>query len=194
VLSFVPRGFEAYCRIFHPAGEVSWAEIASANGHEPHALMQLPEITNTEGWHVDPHPGVFDELPRAGELPEGLRAPVTDTLRSYTATPESCWFAVWEGYGALRPDVRDAPWFRLPHRKYHLFHGPIEALLMPCEPAWWDQTANIWWPADRTWCVATEVDLMSTYVGGSTDCIAALAAHPALEAYAVDPGDPISLA
>lgn len=33
---------------------------------------------------------------------------------------------------------------------------------------------NIWWPADRAWFVASDVDLMSTYVGGATELANAL--------------------
>ncbi len=29
-----------------------------------------------------------------------------------------------------------------------------------------DQTPNLWWPEDRAWFVATEIDLAWTYVGG----------------------------
>ncbi len=113
---------------------------------------------------------------RPGNLPKELRAPIVDALRAQTSTPDSCWFAVWEGFGA-RPFAGDATSFELPHRKYDLYHGPVEALLAPSEPPWTDQAANIWWPDDRAWCVATEVDLESTYVGGSAACITALASH-----------------
>jgi hypothetical protein len=30
---------------------------------------------------------------------------------------------------------------------------------------------SLWWPDDRSWCVATEVDFCWTYVGGSASCI-----------------------
>lgn len=32
-------------------------------------------------------------------------------------------------------------------------------------------TPSLWWPDDRTWCVATEIDFRWTYVGGSQVCI-----------------------
>ncbi|WP_139277699.1 hypothetical protein [Rhodococcus marinonascens] len=40
---------------------------------------------------------------------------------------------------------------------------------------------NMWWPADRAWCVATDIDLMSTYVGASTEASIAVAAEATLE-------------
>lgn len=52
-------------------------------------------------------------------------------------------------------------------------------------PAW--QTASLWWPDDHAWCVATEVDHDSTYVGCSPGCLDALLGEPALEVFAIDP-------
>jgi hypothetical protein len=45
-----------------------------------------------------------------------------------------------------------------------------------------EQSANLWWPADRAWLVCTDIDLVSTYVAGSAACIAELLSHPDLEA------------
>lgn len=47
------------------------------------------------------------------------------------------------------------------------------------------------WPADRAWFVAGDVDLDSTYVGGSHDLIAAILAEPDLEAWPVDLADSV---
>jgi hypothetical protein len=41
---------------------------------------------------------------------------------------------------------------------------------------------NIWWPDDRAWCVASEIDLPYTYVGGEQGLIEEILTHPALEA------------
>ena len=56
----------------------------------------------------------------------------------------------------------------------------------------WDQSPNLWWPADQAWCVVTDIDLMSSYVGGSRACIGEVLACPGLEAVAASPGDPTS--
>jgi hypothetical protein len=40
------------------------------------------------------------------------------------------------------------------------------------------QGPNLWWPVDRAWCVASEIDLPWTFVGGSTKLIdAVIGAH-----------------
>ena len=63
-----------------------------------------------------------------------------------------------------------------------LSRGPVEraAANFAEEPP--EQSANLWWPDDRAWFVATDVDLMTTYVGGSAACIADLLAADGLEA------------
>lgn len=51
------------------------------------------------------------------------------------------------------------------------------------------QSPNLWWPEDRAWCVASEIDFDSTLVAGSAALVAALVDHPDLEAFEVAPGD-----
>ena len=110
-----------------------------------------------------------------------------DIARRHTTTPEHCWFCLWEGYGYLHagsiqylfawsddvppseripppppaiPKLRQSR-VRLPARDYLLFTGPVE------EAAGWEDGPNLWWPDDRAWCVASEIDLDYTLVGGS---------------------------
>jgi hypothetical protein len=47
-----------------------------------------------------------------------------------------------------------------------LYRGAIgDAAAFSRPPAM--QSPNLWWPDDRAWCVASEIDFRSTYVGGS---------------------------
>ena len=105
-------------------------------------------------------------------------------LSRWTTTPDVCWFAVAQG-GAV---LTDHPTLSLPDREYWLINGPIElaAQNMAAEP--FEQSANLWWPADRAWCVVTDIDLVSTYVGGSAACIAELFAVDGLEVVPAAPG------
>jgi hypothetical protein len=73
-----------------------------------------------------------------------------------------------------------------PRREYLLFRGPLGAILSFRFSDWW-QPPNIWWPDDRAWCVATEVDGYDTFVGGSRACIEAVLSSPVLEALATEP-------
>ena len=52
-----------------------------------------------------------------------------------------------------------------------------------------DHSPNLWWPDDRAWCVATEIDLAWTYVGGSGALISDVLASPSLEAQPAAPDD-----
>jgi len=76
---------------------------------------------------------------------------------------------------------------QLPWRAYFLFSGPIEAVTAFVTDGT-DQTPNLWWPSDRAWCVATEIDLSSTYVGGSRAMIERLLTDKRIEALPADPG------
>jgi hypothetical protein len=64
----------------------------------------------------------------------------------------------------------------LPNRDYLLFRGPL------AKAEGWEDGPNIWWPDDHAWCVASEIDLPYTYVGGPQELIDAIIEHPAIEA------------
>ena len=198
VLSLVPVGFSDYLRVFHPAyrtggsdrAAVTWAEIASANGKHMHAGVQLGSITGSERYEWQGQPGVFDEPPETGNLPPELLEPLTGVLAGHTSTPGACYFAVWDGWGRLPPEIRSAPTFSVPDRSYHLLTGPIRAvreLADALQTTWAPQSPNLWWPQDRAWCVATEVDLKTTYIGADRSCVQDLLTMPEIEAATVSP-------
>ncbi|MGU3586685.1 hypothetical protein ACLBYD_26395 [Rhodococcus sp. C26F] len=184
--------FEAYTRVLHPAHRrigpaadqveaVTWGEVAEANERIAHPLMEWDFITAT------PHrgqgqPGLWDEGPAVGELDGATARALIAVLASFTTTADRCWFAIWEGHSIL-DDVRDragrrqAGWMGM-----FLIGGTITAggsrfrtLLTP----------NLWWPQDRAWCVAPNIDLRASYVGGSRQCVEAILASPDLEAFEV---------
>ena len=187
----VPTGYPAYARILHPArassAEMSWSEVAHRTGRIAHAGMV---------WEAISHPA--DRLgdvggPMEGSLPPTLAHVLVEALRFHTTTPQTCWFAVWEGFGGM-PNS-DSPTVHHIARDYHLLRAPIEAV---AKPLWIfeeipevvdDQTPNLWWPNDRAWCVATEIDFSWTYVGGPPALIRELLDHPEVEAYQVRSDD-----
>jgi len=207
----VPAGFEAYARLFHPAVNsrtgriVRWADVASQFGRQPHAEMQWHSIIGSQKLY-NTHPDPFQD-PRSGQLPLPETEALVDVLVDHTRTPDSCWFAVWEGRGTPVPlrakgaesssprgvgaqDSGGSKWYErwpfcdaakldLPGRSYYLLRGPTEAAV---ELARWSG-ASLWWPDDRAWCVATEVDFMWTYVGGSNECIRRILTDHRLETW-----------
>lgn len=97
---------------------------------------------------------------------------------SSVAVPESSSSVVFD----------DGPRVELPGRNYALFVGPLAGLqsLMDAQD---EHSPNLWWPDDRAWCVATEIDLAWTYVGGSAALISDVLASPRLEAQPASTAD-----
>jgi hypothetical protein len=54
------------------------------------------------------------------------------------------------------------------------------------------QSPNLFWPADRAWCVASEIDFDSTLVGGTTELIQAILRGPAFDSWPVQPDDSLA--
>ena len=161
-----------------------------------------------------------------------------EVLAADTASPERCWFCLWEGWGwiagsssgpaaivaagqgparsvrvppAFSAEIMDGPRVSLPGRDYILFEGPLTAATemgwhggallsatypeLDVDPDWLQpQSPNLFWPVDRAWCVATEIDLDSTYVGGSRALIESLVQDARFEAWPAHLDDPIDAA
>jgi hypothetical protein len=183
--ALVPPVFEAYARVFHPAAryvgdddvDVSWAEVAAANATVAHPAMEWGSITGLlEFFDAADQSPLWDGAPARGHLPEHVARLVAAVLRGHTATPDDCWFGVPAELVAA-----DAPTLTVGGNDVRLVRGPVElaARNMAEEPS--DQSATLWWPGDRAWVVATDLDLVTTYVGGSAACIADLLAAPGVE-------------
>jgi hypothetical protein len=210
--SIVPKEFEAYARIFHPAWvgaqypgiEMRWSEVAAANGRIVHPEMQFHAIATL----APGRPGLpisWDYEPRLGLLSARQAQSLIDVLTPRTATPNDCWLCLWEGYGynsavwmtfstsgAAHEDPLPSPpqmgpphWpelyerakrVKLPGRDYILFKGSV------AQAQGWHDGPNLWWPDDRAWCVASEIDFPYTYVAGSKALIDDILRHHDLEA------------
>jgi hypothetical protein len=175
--------------------------------------------TLTGSWQIDGQPDVWDGPPCLGELPKPLARRLAEALATYTERSGRCFFGFWEGWGvpsvmffftvdtpederrrvreatdaeiAAWRNLRDrAPKFALPDRKLHLIEGPLASVA-----CFYEERRNppgLWWPEDRAWCVATDIDLMSTYVGGSREAIDALVSDDQIEALAVPVGQSVT--
>lgn len=209
-----PSGFEAYARLLHPArdrldeeGRVRWREVAAWSGlplgpSSPFSAIALPaEDPGT------PLPCSWDG-PGTGSLDPADAAALCRVLREHTTSAGDCWFCLWAGYDwqgvpltragtppapptaqPIPAEVLGGPHLQLPFREYLCYRGPIEHVrTWVGAPGRRDQTANLWWPADHAWCVATDIDFPWTYVGGSAALVDRLVGEPALEAQATTPG------
>lgn len=214
--SVVPQGFAAYARLLHPAHyvmakgarTVRWREIAEWSGVPLHPDSQFHSVALPPQPPRAPAPW-NSQGPERGSLDAADAEALIEVLAGHTATPSACLFCLWDGWGwdtamyaalpgetqiplqdPVPPEVRYGPRVRLPGRDYLLYTGPIDAALAFTGPT--GQTPNLWWPADRAWCVASEIDLCWTYVGGSRALIGALLADPRLEALPAAPEQPHS--
>jgi len=219
----VPDGFEAYARVLHPVEApdgggrpVRWAEVAAWSGMPLRGDAQFHSVALPPTAPSEPPP--FSGSPGEGSLYLPDAEVLAAIARDRTATPEDCWFCVWDGFGwdavsksaftsaaepptivptrspdPVPPAVRAGPRVRLPNRNYLLYCGPAEAVVAPANLAGTrGQCANLWWPADRAWCVASEIDLMWSYIGGPRGLIDAVLADPRVEALPAAPDDPVS--
>ncbi|MFI0453806.1 hypothetical protein [Actinomadura sp. 6N118] len=234
----MPKVFEAYARVLHPALDqseqyVQWAKVADWAGRDLHARSDFAEIS-TPGPQGGTGDRPWDEPSEPGSFPLDLLPHLCEVLAGHTKTPGRCWFCLWDGFGWLNdededqsssvvfaasagdepssspdaapdaqadadPDrlrltfegrLQDAPLIHLPTRDYYLLTGPLEAaygLGAATESYFFfPQSPNLFWPDDRAWCVATDIDRDSTYVGGSAELIRELVADERLEAFAIE--------
>jgi hypothetical protein len=132
---------------------------------------------------------VFGQGPREGSLYQPDAVAIAEVARHWTTTPEDCWFCVWEGWGSLNALSILSPRVRLPGRDYLLYGGPVESVTSTYSFGVRGQSPNLWWPEDHAWCVATEIDLQWTYVGGKKQMIDQLIADERIEAFPAAPDD-----
>jgi hypothetical protein len=89
----------------------------------------------------------------------------------------AAWHGLLDGTAAVQ----------IPQRRMHLLDGPLTAIDDFYEPhtgrsgLCLRDPPSLWWPADQRWCVGTDIDLMTTYVGASRTAIDALLADDRLE-------------
>jgi hypothetical protein len=157
---------------------VRWADVAEANG-----LTGAVQLDATR----DPAKGLLPsysfEPPLQGALDVGTAAALVEVLSTVTATPEDVFFGIWIGWGDTPPErFPGAGVIATEGRGHFLLRGPLEGALTAVAVAdTRGAVSGLWWPADRTWFVATEVDLEWTFVAGERVLIDRLMAHGDLE-------------
>ncbi len=198
---------------------VRWAQVAAWSGAALTTDVQFHDIALPRDDPSDSAPWQGGG-PGEGTLDEGEARRLVAILEAHTITPTPCWFALWDGHGwdsaaryelafdesddsdepgevmpalvdPVPAEVRAGPRAELPDREYLLYTGPVEAAL--AFTGEYEQTPNLWWPADRSWCVASDLDLPWTYVAGSASLIEQILSDPGLEALPARPEDTVLL-
>lgn len=191
VASLIPASFPSFARVFHPAtrregnreSDVRWADVASAGGRTMHPAAEWGSLTGS--WQLNAVPGCWDGRPAIGYLPNHVARRLGAILATVTAADEVCWFGVWNGFPDVRDEWGSAPTFSVPHREMYLLSGALASAGTPLVDGWELPSPNLWWPDSHEWCVATDIDLMTTYVGGDVALIQQLVASNELEAVEV---------
>lgn len=189
-------------RTFHEGAQ--WPHVACTSEVDDNDLQHPPPGVP---WTSSPEEGSLDRA--VVERLVGLLRPHTSTAEScwfafwdgwgvpFTLRPVKKGLFTRKPAGEQAPEDAgqkallerwDAPKFSIPGRDLLLFsgslHDAMESFYEPMgAPSF--QTAYFWWPDDRAWFVATEIDFDSTYIGGSRACIDALVRDDLLEALEV---------
>jgi hypothetical protein len=158
----LPTRFDVYVRIYPTievgGRQVKWRDLLPALGH-----IWREDIDGRE---------LFDSVNEAsrrkcdeGTLSLDVAVELAHCLRPVSAS--KWYFAYWHGFGELVKGIDRGCAFRLPGREYFLHEGGAECLALSAVAYPWYQSANIVWPADRSWCLAMEIDFFTAYMGCS---------------------------
>jgi hypothetical protein len=187
----VPRGFQSYVRVLHPAkrlnppGYVHWAQIADQLGTTIDAESQLEELLGLDD--LSNKCAFWDVAPTRGGLDNVLRRAIASVLARETDSESSILFAVWEGYAGLPMLVEGAPIQEIwPHTRFHLLSGTLRDYI--AWPARHDRLSpDMVWPTDRSWFIRSDTDLASSYIGCSSLAAAELGKTETIELVHVSP-------
>ena len=134
--------------------------------------------------------------PKAGSILKAECRTLVNVLKKSTSTPEDYWFCLREGFGNLEENLyRRASRVQATGRSCLLFHDPIDPVISCTtgrETPFWGDSPNIWWPEGRAWCIATDIDLVDTYIAGSQS--ASRPSYPAQTWKRCQPSAPLPLA
>jgi hypothetical protein len=168
VRSLVPPSLPAVCQVLHPwwgsgPEPVQWRELA-----EQHGFASVRDLDRTRELNAIPAAREAGLEAAEGELDELTATALVDAVTPATTTPDDVFVAVWEGWSDVPPQrFPGAARLDTYQRGHFLLRGPLRGTLSsvaatgPSRP-----TAGLWWPTDRAWFVATEIDFRWTYVAG----------------------------
>ncbi|WP_432846603.1 hypothetical protein ACQPXB_38600 [Amycolatopsis sp. CA-161197] len=153
LILFGPAGYEAYARLrFIPDPERPGQQEAD---------VRLPEDHQSD-------------------IQQARRA--LHELSRLTETPDECYFCVWEGYSDVTPQGETL--LALPCRRYWLLRGTVNDL-----DDWETELGTggpiappaFVWPADRSWCFASDVDPHWAGIGATSQAIERLVDTPGID-------------
>lgn len=104
---------------------------------------------------------------------------LAEILQAHTESSDQCVFAFWDGWGQPLEGAPLTGSIGIGFRSYGLGCAPVNC---SCE---FPFSPGFWWPMDRTWLVATDIDMNSTLVGCDRAVADQVIAAARLEAFEV---------
>jgi hypothetical protein len=177
----LPTHFDAYVRIY-PTVEVGGRRVKWRN-----LLPDLGRIWSEDIYGRE----LFDSVNEASrrKCDEGSLSLDAAVELAHCLGPVSSskwYFAYWNGFGDLVKGINQGCTFGLPGREYFLHEGGAECLTLSAVAYPWYQSANIVWPADRSWCLAMEIDFFTAYMGCSRSVADLLLSNKRIECSIAD--------
>jgi hypothetical protein len=193
VAKLLPRGFEAYCKVFHPITSshefvtestaplepleehrVRWRDLATAHGFEFHPwFSQTTFAANGMPWPLH-------FVPAEGSIPYRY----VERLARYLASDQPhlflyeipTSFALFADY----PEVSTGD---------VLLRGTLNELASFVLQDEYGDPPSYWWPQDHSWCVVCDFDLPFTIVGATRDRVEAICDDDLMEVVEIDIDD-----
>lgn len=188
----VGRGFDAFVRILHPIEKrdgddvirTRWASLPDARLAEPGWRPdRLPDGSIDFEYENDRDVDLFE-----GRIPEPERRIIHDLLRDDLIRRDDdsrVIQGIWAGIGGLSIEGVTPCRIDQPERDIVPFTGAFDEIVLVDE----FHTASIVYPESGAWCLANDTDLVSTYLGCSTELAQRFLEDPRLGCVVVDAGD-----
>lgn len=120
------------------------------------------------------------------------------TLLQHTGSPAEGYLLIWDGWGreSFPERVLRTPRVVIPNRKYYLSRVSLPDFVSGAvEEAWQAETRRSMphpafiWPADRAWCITSDVDPHWAGIGAEQALIDSLLTEPRLDVVRVEPNE-----
>jgi hypothetical protein len=150
LITFGPVGYEAYAR-----------------------LRYIPDPTSPGQLETDA------DIPADHPLWASQARRALNVLADFTETPDECFFCIWEGTAGnvLSATERHGPLVTVPHRRYVLFTGRLRDYIEAGDGRFDGGSGPVpafVWPADRRWCLTSDVATHWAGIGADQAAIESL--------------------
>lgn len=212
VSHLIPQRFDAYAKILHRI-EANYKNIDNPLSERENAILKIPSCKKLRSFVESLRKERQGPRIRWGTLAQLMGVPFASEICHEwfgTSMEPGCWprFLLGPADGNLCDEELSevlsllAPltgkqdcyfrFFEYSHSflvkgKPILFCGLLDELGTFLTEEKYQCTAEYWWPADHSWCLCSEYDLMFTLVGGSKDLISAVLKNTTLETLEMTP-------